>query len=93
MWKDFTKRIQNAKGSHKKWIFYGQADCKGGGGSAPSALTVSKCENFDPFFFNGIRLYDTQYTFYLIVRGLTNAFLVPLTPLLYRYLTVLWEFL
>ena len=27
--------------------------------------------------------------FYLIVRGLKNAFLMPFTPLLYRYLTVL----
>ena len=26
-----------------------------------------------------------------IVRGLKNAFLMPLTPLLYRYLTVLWQ--
>ena len=33
----------------KKRKFYGQADCKGGG-SAPLFLTVSKCENFDPFF-------------------------------------------
>ena len=33
----------------------------------------------------------TQNTFYLIVSGLTNAFLMPLTPLLYRYLTVLWQ--
>ena len=35
---------------------------------------------------NGIRLYDTQNTFYLIVRGLKNAFLMPLMPLLYCYL-------
>ena len=42
-----------------------------------------------PIFFNGIWLYGTQNTFYLIVRGLKNAFLMPLTPLLYRYLTVL----
>ena len=33
----------------KKRIFYGQPDRKGWGGQ-PSALTVSKCENFDPFF-------------------------------------------
>ena len=46
---------------------------------------------FWPIFFNGIWLYDTQNTFYLIVRGLKNAFLMPLTPLLYRYLTVLWQ--
>ena len=35
----------------KKRIFYGQADRKGGGRSATLALTVSKCENFDHFFF------------------------------------------
>jgi len=37
------------KESQKKRIFYGQADRSGkGGGSAPSALAVSKCEHFDP---------------------------------------------
>ena len=40
-------------GTRKKRSFYSQADCEaegeGGGASAPSALTVSKCENFDPF--------------------------------------------
>ena len=36
--------------SVKNRLFYGQADHKGGrGGSATSALTVSKCENFDFF--------------------------------------------
>ena len=51
----------------KKLMYYGQAVRKGGGeGSAPPALTVSKCENFDPFFSME---YDTQNTFYLIVRG------------------------
>ena len=33
-------------------IFYGQADREGEGGGrgpAPSVLTVSKCENSDPF--------------------------------------------
>ena len=35
----------------KKRYFYGQADRKGGrGGSAPLALTVSKCENFGPIY-------------------------------------------
>ena len=35
----------------KKRIFYIQADRKGRwGGHPPSALTVSKFENFDPFF-------------------------------------------
>ena len=42
-------------------------------------------------FFNEIWLYNTQNTFYLIVGGLKNAFLMPLTPLLYHYLTVLWQ--
>ena len=34
----------------KKRIFYGQAHRKGGWGSALAAMTVRKCENFDPFF-------------------------------------------
>ena len=37
------------KSSKKKRISYGQADRKGWG-SAPLTLTISKCENFDPFF-------------------------------------------
>ena len=37
------------KVTRKKTIFYGQADRKGGGSSAPSALTINKCENFDPW--------------------------------------------
>ena len=55
----------------KKRIFYGQADAKGGG------LTVRKCENFDPFFpikFDSLIL---KNTFYLIVKGLKNAFFMP----------------
>ena len=42
--------VSLGKASKKTWIFYGQPDRKGGGGSATSALTVSKCENLDPFF-------------------------------------------
>ena len=38
------------RGAVKKRSFNGQADCKGGWGSAPSALNVSKCENCDPYF-------------------------------------------
>ena len=34
----------------KKRSFYGQADRKGWGVGGPSALTVSKCENFGPIF-------------------------------------------
>ena len=45
--------FKNVKVS-KKRIFYSLADRKGGGGvghwAAPLAQTVSKCENFDPFF-------------------------------------------
>ena len=52
---------------------------------APSALTVGKCENFDPF---SALKFDTQGTFYLIVRGLKNAFFMSLTPMLYRYSTI-----
>ena len=44
-----SKELQKTfRGVVKKRIFYGQADRKGG--SAPSALTVSKCENFGPIF-------------------------------------------
>ena len=60
-----------------------------GGGVCPSALTVSKCENFDPILLIEIWVFDTQNTFYLIVRGLKMH--LPLTPLLYRYLIVLWQ--
>ena len=38
------------KGSHKKSGYFTVRLTVRGGGSAPSALTVSKCENFDPFF-------------------------------------------
>ena len=44
---------------------------------SPSALTLSKCENFDPFFHLIILFFDTQKTFYLIVKGVKNAFLMP----------------
>ena len=37
----------NQKEGIKRRTFYGQADR---GVSAPLALTISKCENFDPFF-------------------------------------------
>ena len=58
-----------------------------------TALTVSKCENLYPFypFFIETWFFDTQKTFYIIVRGLENGFFMPLTPLLYWYLTVLWQ--
>ena len=49
---------------------------RGGEGSATSALTVRKCENFDPFSIE-IWFCDTQNTFYLIVKGLKNAFFMP----------------
>ena len=47
----FSNRIYFGKASKSPQIFYGQAYGKGrgGGGVSPSALTVSKCENFDPF--------------------------------------------
>ena len=68
-----------------KTAFCNQADRKEGGGeggSAPSALAVSKCE---------IWFFDTQNTFRIIVRGLKNAFIMSLTPLLYRYQIILWQ--
>ena len=48
--KKFETGIREA--AKKKRVFNGQADRKGReGGSAPLALTVSKCENFDLFFY------------------------------------------
>ena len=38
--------------SSNKGIFYGQTDHTGRAWVSPSVLTVSKFENFDPFFFN-----------------------------------------
>ena len=63
------------------WIFYGQVDRKGGGRSAPSALTISKCDNFDPFFHWNLLLWYLN-TFYLIVRDLKMHFYVlnPIWP-------------
>ena len=77
----------------KKGIFYGQADHKREEGGGVSHLGPDRKQMWKLWriFFNGIWLYDTQNTFYLIVRGLKNAFLMPLTPLPYRYLTVLWQ--
>ena len=67
------------------------SDLLKGGESAPSALTVRKCENFDTFFSIEIWFFHIQNTFYLIVRDLKNVFLMPFTPLLYSYPTILWQ--
>ena len=45
---DLPDQIKPKGSRQKKRSFYGQADRKGG--SAPSALTVSKCENFGQIF-------------------------------------------
>ena len=45
---------------------------------------------FFPVFIK-IWFFDTQNSFYIIVRGLKNAFFMPLTPLLYCYMAVLWQ--
>ena len=44
-----------------------------------------------PIFSIEIWLFDTQNTFYLIVRGLNNEFFMSLTLLLYRFQTILWQ--
>ena len=46
------------------------------GGSAPLTLTLSKCEYLTHFFHWNL-FFDTQNTFYLIVKGLKNAFFMP----------------
>ena len=57
-----------------------------------SPLHISKyMSKFRHILLNGIWFYDTQNTFYLIVRGLKNAFLMPFMPLLFCYMTVLWQ--
>ena len=44
-----------------------------------------------PKFFIEIGFFDTQNTFYLIVRGLKNAFFMPFKPPLHHYPTILWK--
>ena len=46
-WSPFQP-ITKGKRSRKKRGYFRQTDHKGEGGLAPSAPTVSKCENFDP---------------------------------------------
>ena len=60
-----------------------------GGGSAPSALTVGKCEMLTHFSIE-MWFFDTENTFYL-VRGLKSAFFISLTTPLYCYPTILWQ--
>ena len=62
LWYEFF--IAGLGKASKKRLFYGQADRRG------------KCENFDPFFIE-IRFFDTQNTFFLIVKGLNDAFFLP----------------
>ena len=61
---------------------------RGGGGAANLAMTVSKYGNFIFFFLVEC---NTQNTVYLVVKNLKNALLIPFTPLLYCYPTVLWQ--
>ena len=61
----------------KRRIFYGQADRKGAGGVSHLGRDQKQMWKFWPIF--------------LIVGGLKKAFFIPLTPLLYCYLTVLWQ--
>ena len=63
---DFSRLM----GVVKKLIFTVRLTVRGGRGSAPSAQTISKCQNVDPFFFIKVWLFDTHNTFYVIVRGL-----------------------
>ena len=58
--------------------------------SAPLAMTVSKCENVDPFFHWILILWYSKHIWYYCGRGLKNAFFMSLISLLYRYLTILW---
>ena len=57
----------------------------------PWPWPVSKCENFDLFFSIEFVFFDTQITFYLVVRGLKNALFMSSTPPIYRYPWILWQ--
>ena len=84
--------VEHLKGRRKKRISYGQADRKGGGGGvSPLGPDRKKMWKFWLIFFIEIWFFDTQKTFFLIVRGLENAFFMSLTPLLYCYPTILWQ--
>ena len=51
----FPQKLKDALFPKSGLAFYGQVYLKGEGRrSPPWALTVSKCENLDPFFFIGI---------------------------------------
>ena len=62
------------KSSKKNRIFYGQADRKGGG-STPPGLTVAFVKILG-LKTHWIWFLDTQNTFYLMVKGLKNAYLM-----------------
>ena len=57
---------------------------------SPVGPDRKQMRRFWPIFFYGIWLYDTQHIL-SHCEGSQNAFLMPLTPLLYHYLTVLWQ--
>ena len=55
--------------SSKNWLFTARLNVAGGGSW--------QMRNFWPNFFIEIWFFDTQNTFYLIVKGLKNAFFLP----------------
>ena len=80
---------QDLKGNHKKTDML-RYHRKGGWESAASALTVSKCKNFDPFFQWNMTLWYSEHILSHCKgsqKCIFNAFNAPL----YRYPTVLWQ--
>ena len=73
---ELAKARKLRKGSRqKKRIFYGQADRKGGGGVTTPGLTVAFVKILG-LKTHWIWFLDTQNTFYLMVKGLKNAYLM-----------------
>ena len=68
---------------------------RGGGEVSPVGPDRKQMWKYCPIFSIEIWFFDTQNTFYLIVRGLKNAFFMPfmllLYRLVYRYPTILWQ--
>ena len=60
-------------------------------GGQPLGPDRKQMWKFWTIFFIEIWFFDTQNIFYLIVKGLKNAFFMSFRLLLYHYPTVLWQ--
>ena len=83
--------LYSLRGVVKNSLFTVRLTVRGVGGSAPSALTISKCENFDPFFFliNMTLWYSKHILSYCegSQKCIYNAFNSSALPLSDRFMT------